>query len=83
MVDWHRFRAEEWAIEYDELKLAAHGVEAWEAAEVLWNGFVVRANKKHHGADRYKLVGRTDAGRALLLIVHVSGSRRMRVISGW
>jgi uncharacterized DUF497 family protein len=76
VVDWHRFDPAEWEIDYDADKLAAHRVEAWEAAELIWNGFVVRPNHRRHGASRYQLLGRTDAGRPLMLIVHVSGIRR-------
>jgi uncharacterized DUF497 family protein len=83
VVFWQRFEASEWDIEYAVEKLAAHGISAWEAEEVIWNGFVVRPNKKEHGPDRYQLAGRTDGGRPLLLIVHVSGERQMRVLTGW
>src|SRR4051812_8151435 len=71
MVDWHRFDPTEWSIEYDTSKLTAHRIHDWEAAEVIWNGFVVRANKRRHGVDRYQLLGRTDSGRSLKLIVHI------------
>lgn len=83
MVDWRRFDPAEWDIEYDVDKLAFHQVGEWEAAEVIWNGFVVQPNKKKHGPNRYQLLGRTDAGRALTLIVHVSSEKSMRVITGW
>ena len=83
VVDWHRFNPAEWDIEYDVDKLDAHQVAEWEAAEVIWNGFVVRANQGKHGPNRYQLLGGTDAGRPLKLIVHVSGVRSMRVITGW
>jgi len=83
VVYWYNFDPAEWHIEYDANKLGAHHVEAWEAAELIWNGFVARPNKRQHGSDRWQLVGRTDAGRPLLLIVHVSGPRTMRVITGW
>lgn len=83
MVFWQKFNAAEWNIEYDERKLALHGVDAWEAEEVIFNGFVARANKKQHGKDRFQLIGRTDAGKPLLLIVHVRGNRDMRVLTGW
>ncbi len=83
MVDWYRFDPATWSIEYDSSKLAAHGVEDWEAAEVIWNGFIVKANKRRHGTDRYQLLGRTDSGRPLVLIVHASGIRTLRVITGW
>lgn len=72
MVYWQHFEASEWFIEYDEGKLASHGVSGWEAEEVLWNG-----------PNRYQLAGRTDGGRPLLLIVHVFGDRQMRVLNGW
>lgn len=60
--------------------LASHGISDWEAEEVIFNGFVARPNKKVHGPVRYQLAGRTDGGRALLLIVHVFGERKMRVL---
>ena len=83
MVNWHRFDPAEWDIEYDTEKLDAHEVAEWEAAEVIWNGFAVRLNMRSHGPSRYQLLGRTDAGRPVKLIVHVSGERSMRVITGW
>ena len=83
MVYWQHFEASEWQIVYDASKLESHGISQWEAEDVIWNGFVVQANKKKHGPNRYQLSGRTDAGRALLLIVHVSGERTMRVLNGW
>ena len=83
MVYWQNFEASEWDIEYDADKLAAHGISDWEAEEVIWNGFVVRPNKKVHGPNRYQLAGRTDGGRPVLLIVHVFGDRQMRVLNGW
>ena len=83
MVYWQRFEASEWDIEYDSGKLESHGISNWEAEEVIWNGFVAQPNKKVHGANRYQFSGRTDAGRALLLIVHVLGDRQMRVLNGW
>lgn len=83
MVYWQRFEASEWEIEYDAAKLASHGISDWEAEEVIWNSFVARPNKTEHGPNRYQLVGRTDSGRALLLIVYVHGERKMRVLNGW
>jgi uncharacterized DUF497 family protein len=83
VVYWERFEASEWFIEYDADKLGSHGVSDREAEEVIFNGFVARPNKKEHGPDRYQLAGRTDAGRALLLIVYIFGPRRMRVLNGW
>jgi len=83
VVDWRRFDPAEWDIEYDIDKLDAHQVAEVEAAEVIWNGFIVRPNRRKHGPNRYQILGRTDGGRPLKLIVHVSGERTMRVITGW
>jgi uncharacterized DUF497 family protein len=83
VVYWQHFEASEWDIEYDAEKLASHSVSDWEAEEVIFNGFVAQPNKKVHGPNRYQLAGRTDGGRALLLIVHVYGERQMRVLNGW
>lgn len=83
MVYWERFEASEWFIEYDDAKLESHDVSDREAEEVIFNGFVARPNKKEYGPDRYQLAGRTDAGRALLLIVQILGPRQMRVLNGW
>jgi len=83
VVYWQHFEASEWEIEYDAAKLASHSISDWEAEEVIFNGFVAQPNKKAHGPNRYQLAGRTDGGRALLLIVHVFGVRQMRVLNGW
>jgi hypothetical protein len=48
---------------------------------VLANGFHVIRNKR--AADRYRILGRTDAGRPLELIVVVESSRGLRFITGW
>jgi len=52
-----------------------------EAAEVLWNGFLPVRDKAYR--DRYRLLGRTDAGRPLELVAVVLGKRRLRIITGW
>jgi uncharacterized DUF497 family protein len=83
VVYWQQFESSEWEIEYDAGKLASHGISDWEAEEVIWNRFVAQPNKKEHGLNRYQLAGRTDAGRALLLIVQILGDRHMRVLNGW
>jgi len=52
-----------------------------EVAEVIWNGFEVRRNKRYHGG--YQLMGYTDGGRRLKLIVYEKEKRLIRVITGW
>ena len=81
MVDWTRFDPEELDLEFNEEKLATHGITVNEAAEVLWNGFRPLRDKDY--GDRYLLLGRTDAGRALELVAVVLSKTRLRIITGW
>jgi len=62
-------------------KLAAHGINRYDVMEVLANGIHVIRNKR--STDRYRVRGRTDAGRPLELIVVVEGSKQLRFITGW
>jgi uncharacterized DUF497 family protein len=81
VVNWTRFDPAVFELEFNERKLAAHGITVEEAAEVLWNGFRPLDDKHHE--DRYRLFGRTDAGRPLELIAVVLGKQRLRIITGW
>jgi len=49
--------------------------------EVIWNGFEVRRNKRYHGG--YQIIGITDGGRRLKLIVYEKERGVIRVITGW
>ena len=80
MVNWTRFDPDDFDFEFAISKLEAHDVSGEEAAEVFAKPFDVRRNKSYR--DRYRITGTTDAGRLLLLIVHVQ-ERRIRVITGW
>ena len=81
MVTWERFDPSEYDISFNDEKLAAHGINKYDVMEVLANGIHVIRNKR--GMGRYRVRGRTDAGRALELIVVVEGSRELRFITGW
>ena len=81
MVRWERFDPSEYDISFNHEKLAAHGINRYDVMEVLANGVHVIRNKR--GMGRYRVRGRTDAGRALELIVVVEGSRELRFITGW
>ena len=81
MVRWERFDPSEYDISFNDEKLAAHGIDRYDVMEVLANGFHVIRNKR--GMGRYRLRGRTDAGRVLELIVVIEGSRQLRFITGW
>jgi uncharacterized DUF497 family protein len=81
VVRWERFDPAEFEISFNEDKLAAHGVSAYDVMEVIVNGMYVIRDKR--AEDRYRVRGRTHGGRALELIVVVEGSRRLRFITGW
>jgi hypothetical protein len=81
VVYWEKFDPEAFNYEFDADELAAHGVDVDEALEVIWNRFDVRRNKRHHIG--YQLVGRTDGGRRLKLIVYEKAKGLLRIITGW
>jgi len=81
VVRWESFDPSEYDISFNEEKLAAHGIDRYDVMEVLENGFRVIRNKR--GMGRYRLRGRTDAGRALELIVAIEGTWQLRFITGW
>ena len=81
MVFWQKFNPEDFEFEFDEDELAGHGVTIDEAIEVMWNGFQVRRNKRYHGG--YQIIGHTDGGRRLKLIVYEKDKGLIRVITGW
>lgn len=81
MVFWQKFSPEQFEFEFDEDELAGHRVTADEALEVIWNGFDVRRNKGYHGG--YQLIGRTDGGRLLKLIVYEKRPGVIRIVTGW
>jgi uncharacterized DUF497 family protein len=81
VVRWEQFDAAEYDISFNEDKLAAHGISAYDVMEVLFNGIHVIRDKRTDA--RYRVRGRTQSGRALELIVVVEGARRLRFITGW
>ena len=81
MVFWQKFDPVQFEFEFDEDELAKHGVTIDEVVEVIWNGFEVRRNKRHHGG--YQVIGCTDGGRRLKLIVYEKQKLVIRVITGW
>ena len=81
MVYWQNFDPEEFDYEFDEDELARHGVTVDEAVEVIWSRIQVSRNKRQLGG--YQLIGRTDGGRRLKLIVYEKRKGVMRVITGW
>lgn len=63
--------------------LAAHGIATHEAEEVFANGGVFVPNKRSGSGD-WKLIGPTNGGRLLTLILVYKAERRvLRVFTGW
>lgn len=88
---WLEFEWDEHNLE----ELAAHGVQFWEAQECFYRAHRVFRNKRKPGRsyETFKLIGRSDAGRPLLLIFFAKGKNSVgvrgettaliRVITGW
>ena len=79
MVYWQKFDPLDFEYEFDDEELGRHKITPDEATEVFWNGFDVRRNKRVHGG--YQLIGYTDAGRRLKLIVYEKRTGLFRVIT--
>lgn len=74
------------AIEWDdgnESELAGHAIFPEEVEQLWRNRPTVLPNRTGRSGD-FKLVGRTDGGRALTVIVSYDSTRRcLRPITGW
>ena len=81
VVFWQHFDPSQFELQFDEDELAAHHITIDEAVEVIWNGFDVRRNKRYRGG--YQLVGFTDGGRKLKLIVYEKRKGLLQVKTGW
>lgn len=69
--------------EHNEEHLGGHGIRDWEAEEVFFNPYIITPNKKKHGPRRYRIDGKSNAGRRLRLIFEDLGSCTARIITGW
>ncbi len=73
-------------IEWDEdneSELEHHQISPEEVEQVWINDHVIVPNKKHRSGD-YKIIGRTDGGRPLAIIIRYDLVRRsLRPITGW
>jgi hypothetical protein len=82
--DSHPSQAAVFALdEANERELAGHGIAGWEAKEVFDNRPAWSANKRHRAGD-WKMIGVTNGGRRLTIVVRYDGeSRTIRPITGW
>lgn len=76
---WYFFDWDEDNIDH----LWRHRIEHWEAEELFFNPYLITPNKKIHGPKRYRIVGKTNSGRTLMLIFQDLGSCKARIITGW
>ncbi len=81
MVNWQRFTPSDFGYDFEQDKLAAHGVAFNEAVECFYSDFEVRRNKKYK--DRYQLLGKTTGGRRLKIIFQLKPKGLVRIITGW
>jgi hypothetical protein len=66
-----------------ELAQPHHPIQPWEVEEVYWNRPVWAPKRKGRSGD-WIMVGTTDGGRRLTLVVQVkSAVRQLRPITGW
>ncbi len=63
--------------------LALHQIQESEAEEIFFNSYIITPNKKKYGPKKYRIDGRTNAGRKIRLIFEDFGSSSARIITGW
>jgi hypothetical protein len=81
VVNWPKFNPDEHDISFNDEKLAVRDITRYDVMEVLWNGVYAIRDKQY--PNRYRVRGRTDAGRPLELIAEDQGKKRLRFITGW
>lgn len=79
MVDWQRFRPQDFEYDFERDKLAAHGVTFEEAVEGFFSDVEIRRNKRYR--DRDQLVEVTIAGRPLKIIFQLKLRHIVRIIT--
>jgi len=64
-------------------KLRDRGIEEWEAYEVWLNQHVTVRNKRNRAAS-HRLIGLTDSGRMLTILVRADeDGRAWLIVNGW
>ncbi|MEA2237864.1 MAG: hypothetical protein QOC81_2588 [Thermoanaerobaculia bacterium] len=81
MVRWDTFEPADFEYDFENDKLAAHGVTFEEAVETFFRTFRILRNKKDR--NRFQLYGRTMAGRPLEIIFELKPGKIVRIITGW
>ncbi len=80
----HPAEAEGWQWDdHNESELAAHRINPSEVLQVHTNGPTWVPNRRHRAGD-WKMIGETEGGRALTVIVrYLEDQRLLRAITGW
>lgn len=81
MVKWDEFEPSDFEYDFDTDELAAHRITFEEAVQVFENEYRVLRNKGCR--DRRQILGVTDGGRRLKLIVQIKPGNVVRIITGW
>jgi uncharacterized DUF497 family protein len=81
LVDWPHFVPADFEYDFENDKLAMHGVKFEDAVECFFSEFQVRRNKSYE--DRYQLIGKTLGGRRLKIIFQLKPNSVVRIITGW
>ena len=81
MPDWNSFIPTDFEYDFESDKLHFHKITIDEAYQCFHNKFRIRHNKQF--IDRYKLLGKTDAGKKLCVIFQLKRHRVVRIITGW
>lgn len=81
MVKWDEFEPSDFEYDFDTDELAAHRITFEEAVQVFENPYRVLRNKGYR--DRRQILGVTDGGRRLKLIVQIKPGNVVRIITGW
>lgn len=81
VVNWHNFEPSQFEYDFEADELAHHRITFEEAVSVFENPFGVKRNKGY--GDRYQVLGKTDGGRKLKLIVQAKSGDIVRIITGW
>ena len=69
--------------EWNERELARHRISPWEVEDVFGNSPKWAPNKIA-GSGEWKMVGRTEGGRPMTIVLDVNVRNRwLRVITGW
>lgn len=74
--------------EFNERKVWAHRVSTFEVEDCFENEHIIRPHKKAKSepekyADRYAVIGKTNGGRKLIIIVQFKGANIVRPITAW